>query len=196
LVRQREYLEGFKEFLRITDDAEKASAGAGMTAAMAAGGGFYLFDIMGGALAGFGTAMAGHAMQSRLARNLFLRLKHAKGNPELQQEIMRELRPVILGTGNQALQEGVDMPLLNMSINPDMIQEGAETGAEAAMQILRGTMETVGETIGGVMGRSRGELTEGGVMPTDIGRGSLFQGPGMELLRQAAESAQGTPPEE
>jgi len=196
LVDQRDYLEGFKEFLRITDDAEKASAGAGMTAAMAAGGGFYLFDIMGGALAGFGTAMAGHAMQSRLARNLFLRLKHAKGNPELQHEIMRELRPVILGTGNQALQEGVDMPMLNMSMSPDMIQEGAATGAEAAMQMLRATMGTVGETIGGVMGRSRGELTEGGVMPTDIGRGSLFQGPGMELLRQAAEEAQGIPPEE
>jgi len=198
LQQQREYLEGFKEFLRITDDAEKASAGAGMTAAMAAGGGFYLFDIMGGALAGFGTAMAGHAMQSRLARNLFLRLKHAKGNPEMQNSIMRELRPLVLGTGNLALQEGVDMPMLNMSMNPDMIQEGAETGSEAAMQILRATMGTTGEAIGSVMGRSRGELTEGGVMPWDVGRGSLFQGPGMEMLRQAAEEAeaQGLPPEE
>ncbi len=195
LVDQRDYLGGFKEFLRITDDAEKASAGAGMTAAMAAGGGFYLFDIMGGALAGFGTAMAGHAMQSRLARNLFLRLKHAKGNPELQQQIMKELRPLILGTGNQALQEGVDMPMLNMTMNPDMIQEGAATGAEAAMQILRGTMGTVGETIGSVMGRPRGDLTEGGISPMDIGKGSLMQGPGMEMLRRAAESAQGAPEE-
>lgn len=195
LKAQREYLEGFKEFLRITDDAEKASAGAGMTAAMAAGGGFYLFDIMGGALAGFGTAMAGHAMQSRLARNLFLRLKHAKGNPELQQQIMTELRPLILGTGNQALQEGVDMPMLNMSMSPDMIQEGAATGSEAAMQMLRATMGTTGEAIGSVMGRPRGDLTEGGISPMDIGSGSLMQGPGMEMLRRAAESAQGAPEE-
>lgn len=198
LVDQRDYLDGIREFLRITDDAEKASAGAGMTAAMAAGGGFYLFDMMGGAMAGALTAMTGHAMQSRLARNLFLRLKHSKGNPEMQNAIMRELRPLILGTGNKVLQEGVDMPMLNMSINPDMVQEGAETGAEAAMQILRGTMGTIGETIGGVLGSSRGDLTEGGVSPTDIGSGSLVQGPGMELLRRAAESAQGMqpPPEE
>lgn len=198
LVDQRDYLEGITEFLRITDDAEKASAGAGMTAAMAAGGGFYLFDMMGGAIAGAVTAMTGHAMQSRMARNLFLRLKHSKGNPELQNKIMRELRPLVLGTGNQALQEGVDMPMLNMSMNPDMIQEGAATGAEAAMQILRGTMGTIGETIGGVLGSSRGDLTEGGISPTDIGSGSLMQGPGMEMLRRAAESAQGMqrPPEE
>jgi len=109
---------------------------------------------------------------------------------------MRELRPLVLGVGNQALQEGVDMPMLNMTMNPDMIQEGAATGAEAAMQILRGTMGTIGETIGGVLGGSRGDLTEGGVSPTAIGSGSLMQGPGMEMLRRAAESAQGLPPEE
>jgi len=140
--------------------------------------------------------MAGHAMQSRLARNLFLRLKHAKGNPEMQNAIMKELRPLVVGTGNLALQEGVDMPMLNMSMNPDMIQEGAETGAEAAMQMLRATMGTTGEAIGSVMGRSRGDLTEGGISPLDVGRGSLMQGPGMELLRRAAEDAQGIPPEE
>ena len=196
LVDQRDYLEGIRQFLRITDDAEKASAGAGMTAAMAAGGGFYLFDMMGGAMAGALTAMTGHAMQSRLARNLFLRLKHAKGNPEMQNAIMKELRPLIIGTGNKILQEKVDMPMLNMTMNPDMIQEGAATGSEAAMQILRGTMETTGEALGSVMGRSRGDLTEGGVMPWDVGRGSLVQGPGMELLRRAAEEAQGIPPEE
>jgi len=188
LIRQREHLTGLKEFLRITDDAEKASAGAGMTAAMAAGGGFYLFDIVGGAMAGALTAATGHAMQSNMARNLFLRLSHAKGNPQLQNEIMRELRPLVLGMGNQLLQEKVDMPELSMSMSPGMVQEATTTGIEASMQILRGVTSGVGETIGGVLGAGTPE-EEGGTGIGSIGEGSLTSGPGIELLRQATQGA-------
>lgn len=188
---QRTYMNGIKEFLRITNEAEKAGQGAGMTAALAAGGGFYLFDLMGGALAGMGTGLLGRAVQSAPVRNLFLRLAHAEGNPALRDSIMRELRPVILGMGNQVLQGEVDMPQLSMSIGPEMIQEGAATGSEAAMQMLRAATQQINPyaLLGG--GDAEEFNVETGPLGdiTSIGQGSLFVGPGIGRLprRDAAE---------
>ncbi len=182
---QRELLNGAREFLRITNQADKAAAGAGMTAALAAGGGFYLFDILGGAVAGMGTGLLGRAVQSAPARSLFLRLAHAQGNPALTNSIMRELRPLILATGNAVLQGEVDMPQLSMAIGPEMIQEGAASGAEATMQILRGVTQQINPfaLLGGA-GEEEGSL----------GGGSAVVGPGLGALQRFTEA--GVEPEE
>ncbi len=184
------YVNGLREFLRITNNADKAAAGAGMTAALAAGGGFYLFDILGGAMAGMGTGLLGRAVQSGPARNLFLRLAHAEGNPALTNSIMRELRPLILGTGNQVLQGEVDMPQLSMAMSPDMVQEGAATGMSATMQLLRAATGAINPyaLLGG-----EGEAEASGVLGVSgLGEGSPLVGPGLEQLRQIT----GVEPEE
>jgi hypothetical protein len=184
---QLTYVNGLREFLRITNQADKAAAGAGMTAALAAGGGFYLFDIMGGAIAGMGTGLLGRAVQSAPARNLFLRLAHAEGNPALTNSIMRELRPLILATGNQVLQGEVDMPQLSMAMSPEMIEEGAATGLGASMQILRGVTEAVNPYA--LLG---GTASEEG----SLGGGSAVVGPGLGALQRFTEAGPQLEPEE
>lgn len=190
---QRTYMNGIKEFLRITNDAERGAQGAGMTAALAAGGGFYLFDLMGGALAGAGTGLLGRAVQSAPVRNLFLRLAHAEGNVAARDAAMRELRPAILAIGNQVLQGEVDMPELSMAIGPEMIQEGAATGSEAAMQMLRAATQQVNPYAwmgGGAGGQEEFNVETGPLGDiTSIGQGSLLVGPGIGRLprRDAAE---------
>lgn len=186
-------MKGMREFLRITNKADDAAQGAGMTAALAAGGGFYLFDILGGAMAGMGTGLLGQAVQSSPARNLFLRLAHAKGKPELQKQIMQELRPMMLAVGNQVLQGEVDMPQLSMAMSPDMIQEGASTGVSALMQLLRSATGAVNPYafLGGGSGGAdpTSEYTpDMGIIGdvASIGRGSPFVGPGLGRLEQFA----------
>jgi len=185
---QRTYMNGIKEFLRITNEAEKGTQGAGMTAALAAGGGFYLFDLMGGAIAGAGTGMLGRAVQSPLARDLFLRLAHAEGNVALRDQYMRQLRPLILAMGNQVLQGEVDMPQLSMAMGPGMIQEGAATGSEAAMQVLRAATQQV-NPYAFLGGRDEEFNVETGPLGdvTSIGQGSLFVGPGIGRLPRGGE---------
>ena len=190
-------MRGMREFLRITNKADQGAQGAGMTAALAAGGGFYLFDILGGAMAGMGTGLLGQAVQSAPARNLFLRLAHAKGKPELQTQIMRELRPLILAVGNKVLQDEVDMPQLSMAMSPEMVQEGAATGMSATMQLLRATMGSVNPyaLLGGA--EDAPEYTpEGGVVAdlAALGTGSPFVGPGLGRLQRFSEA--GEEPEE
>ena len=168
---QRAMLEGAREFIRITEDAANIGKGAGMTAAMAGGGMFYLFDVVGGAMAGAMTGMMGQAVQSGPVRNLFLRLAHAQGKPALVKEIMAKLRPLILATGNQILQGEIDMPELNLSMSPDMIQGQAASGMQALRQITGGVMGRVNPI--GWLGGTPGE--EG-----SLGGGSPFVGPGLD----------------
>jgi len=192
-------LRGMREFIRITNKADDAAQGAGMTAALAAGGGFYLFDILGGAMAGMGTGLLGQAVQSAPARNLFLRLAHAKGKPELQKQIMQELRPVLLATGNAVLQDEVDMPHLSMAMSPEMIQEGASTGMSAMMQILRSATQQVNPyaLLGGGAGETAEYIPEGGIVGDigSIGKGSPFVGPGLGRLRTFSGAGEGEPEE-
>jgi len=168
---QRAMLEGAREFIRISEDAANIGKGAGMTAAMAGGGMFYLLDVVGGAMAGAMTGMMGQGVQSAPVRNLFLRLAHAQGKPALVNEIMAQLRPLIVATGNQVLQGEIDMPELNLSMSPDMIQGQAATGMSALRQIVTGVTEKINPIswLGGTPGE------EG-----SLGGGSPFVGPGLD----------------
>lgn len=174
-------LEGAREFIRITEDAANIGKGAGMTAAMAGGGMFYLFDVVGGAMAGAMTGMMGRGVQSGPVRNLFLRLTHAQGNPALVKEIMAELRPLILATGNQLLQGEIDMPQLNLTMSPDMVRGQAASGMQALRQITSGVLQQVNPI--GWMGGEPGE--EG-----SLGGGSPFVGPGLSQVEGAAQRLQ------
>jgi hypothetical protein len=98
---------------------------------------------------------------------------------------------LILATGNQVLQGEVDMPQLNMAMSPDMVSEGAATGMEASMQILRATMGSVNPyaLLGG-----EGEAEASGVLGVSgLGEGSPFVGPGLARLPGGAA---GVEPEE
>jgi hypothetical protein len=178
---QRAMLEGAREFIRITEDAANIGKGAGMTAAMAGGGMFYLLDVVGGAMAGAMTGMMGQGVQSAPVRNLLLRLTHAQGKPALVKEIMAKLRPLILATGNQLLQGEIDMPELNLTMSPDMIQGQAASGMQALRQIAGGVMEQVNPIawLGGAPGE------EG-----SFGEGSPFVGPGLSQADSAAQRLQ------
>ncbi len=180
-------LKGAREFIRITEDAANIGKGAGMTAAMAGGGMFYLFDVVGGAMAGAMTGMMGRAVQSGPVRNLFLRLAHAQGKPELVKEIMARLRPLILATGNALLQDEIDMPELNLTMSPDMIQGQAATGMQALRQIASGVTQRINPI--GWMGGTPGEESGAGAFGTGIGQGSLFIGPGLDPGRSPEEAA-------
>lgn len=164
-------LEGAREFIRITEDAANIGKGAGMTAAMAGGGMFYLFDVVGGAFAGLATGMMGKGVQSAPVRDLLLRLTHAQGKPALVNEIMAKLRPLILATGNQLLQGEIDMPELNLTMSPDMLQGQAASGMQALRQIAGGVTQRINPIawLGGAPGE------EG-----SLGGGSLLVGPGLD----------------
>lgn len=174
-VEDRAFVDGVREFIRITDAAGNIGEGAGMTAAMGAGSALYLFDVLGGAIAGAMTGRVGAAMQSRAARALFLRLRYAKGNPELTRAIMNELRPLVLGAGNQYLQEGADMP--NVTLTPERVPgldtgAAAQSGMSALRQIAGASMEAISPM---------GMVTAGAdAMPP---RSSLLTGPGVESLQ-------------
>ena len=178
-------VKGAREFIRITEDAANIGKGAGMTAAMAGGGMFYLLDVVGGAMAGMMTGMMGQAVQSGHVRNLFLRLAHAKGKPELVKEIMAQLRPLILATGNAVLQGDVDMPELSLTMEPGMVAGQAASGMQALRQIASSTFERVNPI--GWLGGTAGE--EGGGRPWKIGQGSLLVGPGLDIGNPQVDDA-------
>jgi hypothetical protein len=180
-------VKGAREFIRITEDAANIGKGAGMTAAMAGGGMFYLLDVVGGAMAGMMTGMMGQAVQSAGVRNLFLRLAHAKGKPELVKEIMAQLRPLILATGNAVLQGDVDMPELSLTMEPGMVAGQAASGMSALRQIASGVTERINPI--GWLGGTPGEESGGGAFGTGIGQGSLLVGPGLDPGSGGAEEA-------
>lgn len=178
---ERAVLNGAKEFIRITEDAGKMGKGAGMTAAMAAGAGYVLFDVVGTAASGLATSLTVKAGQSAPVRNLLLRLAHAEGKPEVVNQIMRQLRPLIAGMGNDVLQDKVDMPELNLAMDPNMVKEGAS----GAMQSLRAIMKGVASNINPYTFLGGSENTEEEAGPMS---GSPFVGPGLGALERAAPS--------
>lgn len=119
-AEDQELLKGTREYLRLTQAAGDVK-GAGMTAAMAAGAGVYLIGMFQAAAAGFATGASAHIVQSAPVRNLFLRMAHAEGNPALTQVIMQELRPIMIGLGQQAIQ-GVNPIDLDVDITEDMVK--------------------------------------------------------------------------
>ncbi len=171
-------LNGAKEFIRITEDAGKMGKGAGMTAAMAAGAGYILFDVVGTAASGLATSLTVKAGQSGPVRNLLLRLAHAEGKPEVVNSIMRELRPLIAGVGNDVLQDKVDMPELNMSMDPNMVKQGASGAMQSLRQITKGVVTNINPY--SFLGGSENTEEEAGPMS-----GSPFVGPGLGALEQA-----------
>ena len=140
-----EMMEGMTAYLQLTNAADQASAGAGMTAAMAAAGGLYFLELAMAGLAGAGTGYLAQAGQSAPIRNLLLRLKTAKGNPELVHRIMADLTPAFVALGEQQLQEKVDQPEQEMSI-ADMVKGGETPGMGAlrtAAEAGMGVMESI-----------------------------------------------------
>jgi len=132
----QELLSGAREYLRLTSEAGQIK-GAGMTAAMAAGAGIWLFDIFSAAIGGAVTGLSARTLQSAPVRNLFLRLAHAKGDEAVTAAVMRELRPLTLAMGNQYLQ-GEKLIDLDVEITKDMVKE---TQGEV-MGYLRGLGES------------------------------------------------------
>lgn len=133
---EKDTLEGMREYLRLTLPAQKAGEGAGMTAAVGGGLGA-VFRLM-SALVGPGAIMggAGRTAQSGAARNLLLKLKHAKGNEKEVEAIMNQLRPLVQGMAQTGFGEDVEnLPFMGPSI--EITQDMVEQQGQSAMEELR-----------------------------------------------------------
>jgi hypothetical protein len=127
-----------------------------MTAAMAAGAGWVIWDLMTAAVGGIATGVTANLIQSAPARNLFLRLAHAEGKPALTEAIMRQLRPLMLASGQEYFQGRNPIPL-DVDITQDMVKEPMD----AAMGYLRGQMERGAGTFEDVSTRLQEMLQSG-----------------------------------
>jgi hypothetical protein len=154
-AEDQEIIKGTREYLRLTAAAGDIK-GAGMTAAMAAGAGWVIWDLMTAAVGGIATGLTANAVQSAAARNLFLRIAHAEGNPALTQVIMQDLRPILIGLGQQAIQ-GVNPIDLDVDISQDMVKEPADE----ALGYLRSQGRMAVETYEDVSTRLQ-EMLQGG----------------------------------
>jgi len=134
---ERDAIEGAKEFLRLTEQAQKSGKGAGMTAAMATGAGFYFMDMLSASVLGLGTAATARALQSDTMRNLLLRLAHAKPGSEAIEKTLTTLRPMFIAAGEQVLQS--DEPQgFDTEITEEMIKEKDEPATyEGTLDYLR-----------------------------------------------------------
>lgn len=152
---EQDLLKGTREYLRLTKAAGDIK-GAGMTAAMAAGAGVLLWNFATAAIGGITTGLSARAAQSATARDLFLRLVHAKGNKVATEAIMRELRPMTLAVGQQYFQ-GNNPIDLDVEITEDMVKGTTEE----AMGFLRGQMERGAGTFEDVSTRLQEMLKSG-----------------------------------
>ena len=110
-----------------------------MTAAIAGGVGFAygLLDAVAGTAAIMGGS--GRALQSGAARNIFLRLAHAKGDEAATTAVLNEARPFFQSLANQVKQENWELPTLE--VTEGMIKEESES----ALQELRDRTEAGAE---------------------------------------------------
>lgn len=120
-AEDQDMIKGTREYLRLTTAAGDIK-GAGMTAAMAAGAGWVIWDLATAAVGGIATGVTANLVQSAPVRNMFLRLAHAEGKPALTQTIMQDLRPMVVALGQQYL-EGRNPFDLDVNISPDMVKE-------------------------------------------------------------------------
>lgn len=143
----QEVLNGVREYLRVTHLAQEAGKGAGMVAAMQAGGGLasFAFGVL-NAVAGGAAFMggAGRIYQSATARNLLLKLAHTKGNEAQTAAIMRELRPYMLAAENQWKGENYAFPDVNIT------QESLIEGGEDLLMNLEDTAKGAVGDIGSI----------------------------------------------
>ena len=95
-------LSGLKEYLRMTAPAQKAGQDIGMAAAQSMTFAEQLRRITGV------TGILARIHESAPARNLLLRLHHAQGDQRLTDQIMKQLRPLIVTASRQIM--GVDEP--------------------------------------------------------------------------------------
>ena len=102
---------------------------------------------------GASTGLSAHAVQSAPARNLFLRLAHAKGNEPLTAAIMERLRPMTLAMGNQYM-EGSNPIELDVEISEDMVKGSTDE----AMEYLRGLGPKAEEAYGEITSHLQGML--------------------------------------
>lgn len=151
----QDLLKGTREYLRLTTAAGDIK-GAGMTAAMAAGAGIFLFDIASAAVGGALTGLSAKAIQSTGARNLFLRLAHSKGDKAVTESIMRELRPIVAGLGQQVIQ-GENPIDLDVNITQDMVKGPVDE----TMEYLRSQVGKAGESYESVSTRLQEMLQSG-----------------------------------
>ena len=120
----QQVLNGAREYLRLTAQAQEAGKGAGMVAAVGGTGAAMagILDSLIGAAAA--TGLTGRAMQGPFIRDRLLKLAHVEGNEAATAAIMRELRPYMMAAENQWKQENYHFPEVN--ITRDSLKEGGE----------------------------------------------------------------------
>ncbi len=119
-------LNGAREYLRLTAQADQAGKGAGMVAAVSAGTGGVAF------MAGFFNALIGGAavmsgagrMYQSTLRGFFLKLAHVKGDEAATAAIMREMTPYMIATEEIWKQDRYYFP--NVNITQESLKEGGE----------------------------------------------------------------------
>ncbi len=130
----QEVLNGVREYLRLTAQAQEAGKGAGMVAAVSGGGAVIagVFNALMGAAAGM--SVAGRLYQSTL-RDTFLKLAHVSGDEAMTAAIMRELRPYMISAMEQWKEDRYYFPNVNIT------QESLKKGGEDIIEDLSGAAE-------------------------------------------------------
>ena len=142
----QQVLNGTREYLRLTAQAQEAGKGAGMVAAVSAGGGgVALFAGVFNALAGGAAIMsgAGRVYQSSYVRDRLLKLAHTKGDEAATAIIMRDLAPYFIAAENQWKQDNYYFPDVN--ITQDSLIEGGEDIVMNLEDTAKGIVGDIGQ---------------------------------------------------
>jgi hypothetical protein len=122
--RDQEVLAGAREYLKITQKAQTAGKGLGMAASAGVAGVSLMAEMLNALVGTLAvTSAVAHTVESDVMRNQFLRLAHAKGNPEATEAIMNAIRPAIVAGAEQWRQQRYDLPQVDIpEITPDMLK--------------------------------------------------------------------------
>jgi len=153
---ERDLIEGTTEYLRMTAVAGAAGKGAGMVAAVG-GSAIIVGALWQGLFTGAAvTAITGRMIQSVPVRNLLLKLKYAKGNPEKTQKVMQQLRPAVLALSSTYLESGGPPEFPEVEFDKDMMKDLGDY----SMDYLRSLGDVGFKKFEDVTGRLSEMLTE------------------------------------
>ena len=131
-------INGAREYLRLTAAAQETGKGAGMVAAVSAGGGIagWAAGILNAVVGGAATmGVAGRILQGPAMRSFFLKMAHVKGDEAATAAIMREMRPYMVAAENQWKQDNYYFPEVNIT------QESLKEGGEDLLEDISGVAE-------------------------------------------------------
>jgi hypothetical protein len=117
-------LEGMRQYLSLTAEAQKTGKGTGMAAAMGSVG-FAALDVMTIGILG----ALGRTIQSAPMRNLMLRLHHVKGDQRATDAIMELIQPLAMGLGRDVLQQWTESDPYDqvyMAEDPDEVDQDVD----------------------------------------------------------------------